>query len=181
MELPAYDVDDPRDLPREPWTPRYVFCEHVAGLAGARFAVRRAGRDGVTTRGEAERIGAPARSLFSMDRRWPAILRTARLDGAPAGPLAATDVKDEDARRAVDAFRALPDRPAARVELCALPRYRGHDRALGRSAGELTPCLLEWPPGSGRYHRYVRPVASASSARSVMVRRSEGGEAAWGA
>jgi hypothetical protein len=134
----------------------------TVALVNVRYAVRRAGRAGVITRSQARGIEAAAQSLFYLDRRWPAILRTAGVDRELAGPLGAIDVKYEDARRAVEAFRALPDRPSSRAragaEFGPAPRYRGHDRFLGRSGGELAPQLLAWLFGSGRYQRYVWPL-----------------------
>lgn len=150
-------------------------------LVNIRYALRRAVSTGHISPFDEQVVLRHALGLNFTQRSRQRILAgtSDRLRSAVAKWLDSVDIKLTDARRALRVFAAVApagtvdaaDR-GGRPELRPRTRYTGHDPLVGRPAAELRLELLRWLFGSGRYQRYIWPIAFDELARAGAGDRS---------
>lgn len=159
--LGALDSDDEVAVALDP---DRAFSAVSVALVNVRYAASRARRAKILSPAEARAIVEAARSLFFADRRWPTILRLARVASEPArDALAAHDLKRDDALAAARlTAKLLADRDALarhgrRGDGPFRPptRYAGPDPRFGLDDATAARALVEWLVGSGRYRRHA--------------------------
>lgn len=164
--LGALDSDDEVAVALDP---ERAFAAVSVALVNVRFATSRARRAKILARAEAHAIVEAARSLFFADRRWPTILRLARVDSDRVrAALEAHDLKRDDAvagARLTAALLANRDALARYDRRTDAPfrpptRYTGPDPRFGLDDATAARALVEWLVGSGRYRRHAWAVVA---------------------
>lgn len=152
--------------------PDDAFSAVSVALINVRYAAARAVRAGIVDVETGRLLTAIAKELYFPERTWPAILSGAGIAdhmGRILRHCRATDVKKDDARRAlaymkrlvagstIDAF-AAPRQRSSRPPL----RYPGHDRLFGESPDTVRRELCQWLFAVGRYRRYIWPLVAGA-------------------
>ncbi|MFI6646243.1 TfuA-like protein [Streptomyces sp. NPDC050529] len=135
-------------------------------LVNIRLGLRRAAHRGLLTPRQAGELEDAAQSVFFAQRNWRAVFLAAGVadpDGVARAFCEQVDVKRDDARRALRAAAGLlaegAFKPSGTAHFTTSLRYPGHDPMLGLDRTEAASDLLRWLFGSGRYQRYVWPLA----------------------
>lgn len=151
--------------------PERSFAATSVALINVRYAVSRARKRKLLDRRAAASIIDAAREMFFAERSWPEILRRSGVadgDGRLQSFCRSIDLKRDDALRGARAvassLRGDPDlwTQYARMGPASFrrpERYTGHDPLLGLDRETLLEELMRWLIGSGRYQKYIWPLA----------------------